>query len=197
MKSIVLVLFLAATLAGCRSQPEETPGLVMDEMFTAMKKGQVEDMKKYLTRADNEMLEAAEKIMTGIDPEGMKNIKSRVIEEFKETARDIRLNVKKEVVNGDRATVEADIINNRVPEDSADHKTTHTFKLVKENNAWKIALSEPGNEMFNSMKGNRGARQPDLKDGVTRLKEMHPDSLKIMIGKVKQALDSMEARKKE
>lgn len=197
MKNIVLVLFLAATLTGCKSQPDETPGLVMDEMFAAMKKGQVDDMKKYLTRADNEMLETAEKIITGIDPEGIKNIKSRVIEEFKETANGLQLNIKKEVVKGNRATVEADIINTRVPADSANHKTTHTFKLVKENNGWKIALSEPGNEMFNSMKGNRGARQPDLKEGVTRLQDMHPDSLKMIIGKAKQALDSMESRKKK
>ena len=66
---------------------------------------------------------------------------------------------------------------------------------MKEDNTWKIALTKPGNEMFNSMKGNMGSRKGDLKDGLEKLQKMNPDSLKMMIKKGLQALDSMQKKK--
>jgi hypothetical protein len=164
-------------------------------MFTAMKNGNIDEMKKHISKSDLSMLEAAEKIMTSVDPEGIKKIKDRMIDEFKKNAKDITYSFKNEKIDGDHATVETEIINNRPDSLTGEKTSTHTFELVKEDNAWKIALSKPGNEMFNSMKGNMGAKKEGLKDGIEKLKQMDPDSLKMLINKGLQALDSLDRKK--
>ncbi|MBK8610421.1 MAG: DUF4878 domain-containing protein [Chitinophagaceae bacterium] len=196
MKKMILAICLFTFLAGCKNEPETPPTAVLEDMFAAMKQGNLESMKNYITKQDIAMLDAAEKIMTGVDPEGMKDIKTRIVDELKENAKDIRFTLKNEKIDGDHATVDAEIINTAPTGDSVKKNMTQTFELVKENNAWKIALSKPGNAMFNSMKGNMGAKRGDLKDGLEKLQKMDPDSLKMIIGKAKQALDSMSARKK-
>ena len=194
MKKILLACCLLSAFASCK-QPATAPTAVLDNMFTAMKNGNIDEMKKHISKSDLSMLEAAEKIMTSVDPEGIKKIKDRMIEEFKKNAKDITYSFKNEKIDGDKATVETEIINNR-PDSVAGEKTsTHTFELVKEDNAWKIALSKPGNEMFNSMKGNMGAKKEGLKDGIEKLKQMDPDSLKMLINKGLQALDSLNRKK--
>lgn len=196
MKKILLALCITIFFAGCK-EPANPPTAVLDGMFTAMKNGNVDEMKKYISKSDVAMLEAAEKIMNSVDPEGMKKIKDRMIDEFKKNAKDVQYSFKNEKIDGDHATVETVIVNTR-PDSLAGEKTsTHTFELVKEDNTWKIALSKPGNEMFNSMKGNMGAKKGDLKDGIEKLKQMDPDSLKMLIGKGLQALDSLDRKKND
>ena len=116
-------------------------------------------------------------------------------EELKDKAQQIEYSLKNEKIDGDRATVEAEIVIKDTAEVSGKKITKQTFELVKEDNAWKIALTKPGNEMFNSMKGNMGKRDGDLKDGLEKLQKMDPDSLKMMIKKGLQALDSMQKKK--
>ena len=195
MKKIITALCLLLCFAACKQEPTNPPTVVMEDMFTAMKTGNIEAMKKSITKADVAMLEAAEKFMTSIDPEGIQKIKSRMTEELKEKAQQIEYSLKNEKIDGDRATVEAEIVIKDTAEVSGKKITKQTFELVKEDNAWKIALTKPGNEMFNSMKGNMGKRDGDLKDGLEKLQKMDPDSLKMMIKKGLQALDSMQKKK--
>ncbi|MGB5005961.1 MAG: hypothetical protein WBO39_03435 [Ferruginibacter sp.] len=196
MKKMITAICLAATLAACKPDPATAPTAVLDGMFTAMKNGQIDSMKNYITSQDIAMLEAAEKFMTGIDPEGMKTIRERITGEIRENAKNYEYHLKNEKINGDRATVEAEIVS-KVPDSTGTtKKTSHTFELVKENDAWKIALSKPGNEMFNSMKGNMGAQKADLKDGLEKLQKMDRDTLKMMLEKAKLALDSIDRKKK-
>ncbi|HEX2682544.1 MAG TPA: hypothetical protein VHL77_01350, partial [Ferruginibacter sp.] len=93
MKKIVLALSLATCLFSCK-EPAQPPTAVLDGMFNAMKQGDIEGMKKYISKNDLAMLDAAEKIMTSVDPEGIKKIKTRVIEGFKEKAKDISYSFK-------------------------------------------------------------------------------------------------------
>jgi hypothetical protein len=197
MKKILLMLCIITGFISCK-QPANPPTAVLDGMFTAMKSGNIEEMKKYVSKTDLAMLEAAEKIMTSVDPEGLKKIKARMIEGFKENTKDITYSFKNEKIEGDHATVETEIVNNK-PDSLGVKKTgTHTFELVKEGNAWKIALSKPGNEMFNSMKGNMGAQKGGgLNEGLEKLQKMDPDSLKMLINKGLQAMDSMDKKKKD
>ncbi len=195
MKKIITAICLLLCFAACKQEPTNPPTVVMEDMFTAMKTGNIEAMKKSITKADVAMLEAAEKFMTSIDPEGIQKIKSRMTEELKEKAQQIEYSLKNEKIDGDRATVEAEIVIKDTAEVSGKKITKQTFELVKEDNAWKIALTKPGNEMFNSMKGNMGKRDGDLKDGLEKLQKMDPDSLKMMIKKGLQALDSMQKKK--
>ena len=194
MKRILFALGLIICFAACK-ETAVPPTIVLNDMFAAMKKGDITEMKKYITKSDVALLEAAEKFMISVDPEGIKKIKDRMTEELKVNAGHIEYSLKNEKIDGDHATVEAEIITKDTAAVNGKKITTQTFELVKEDNSWKIALTKPGNEMFNSMKGNRGAQKGDLKTGIEKLKNMDPDSLKMLIRKGLQALDSMKKQK--
>ncbi len=194
MKRILFALGLIICFAACK-ETAVPPTIVLNDMFVAMKKGNITEMKKFITKSDVALLDAAEKFMTSVDPEGIKKIKDRMTEELKVNAGHIEYSLKNEKIDGDHATVEAEIITKDTAAVNGKKITTQTFELVKEDNSWKIALTKPGNEMFNSMKGNRGAQKGDLKTGIEKLKNMDPDSLKMLIRKGLQALDSMKKQK--
>ena len=110
MKRIIAACSLVLCFAACNQPPAKPPTVVMEDMFTAMKKGDINDMKKFITKSDVAMLEAAEKFMTNLDPEGIQKIKNRMTEELKENAKHIEYSLKNEKIDGDHATVEAEII---------------------------------------------------------------------------------------
>lgn len=196
MNKLILACCLLISIAGCKQEPANPPTATLDGMFTAMKNGNVDEMKKFITKSDVAMLEAAEKFITNLDPEGIQKIKSRMTAEIKEKANQIDYNLKNEKIDGDRATVEAEIIIKDTAAENGKQISKQTFELVKEDNAWKIALTKPGNEMFNSMKGNMGARKGDLKDGLDKLQKMDPDTLRMFIKKGLESLDSMQKKNK-
>lgn len=196
MNKIFALIFAAVVLFSCK-EPATPPTAVLEDMFTAMQQGDINGMKKFITRSDVAMLETAEKIMTGIDPEGIQKIKARMETELMERSKHLQYQFKNQTIDGDRATVQAEITNDDPVDQPAKKTMTQTFELVKEDNAWKIALTKPGNELFNSMKGNMGARNGDLRTGVEKLKKMDPDSLKMLINKGLQALDSLDSRKQQ
>ncbi len=189
MKKILFALCMAACLAGC-SNESATPTATIDGMLAAMKMGSIDSMKKYITRSDAAMIEAAEKILTAVNPGAVSKIKEKIITEMKTAAGGIQYKLKSQKINGDNATVEADVTH--------EGKTTaHTFELVKEDGAWKIALSKPGNDIFNSMKGNLGNEKPDLRTGLEKLEKMDKDTLKMILDKGAQALDSLDPKTKK
>jgi hypothetical protein len=194
MKKILFALGLIISFAACKDTAV-APTVVLNDMFAAMKKGDITEMKKYITKSDVALLDAAEKFMASVDPEGIKKLKDRMTEELKENAGHIEYTLKNEKIDGDHATVEAEIITKDTAAVNGKKITKQTFELVKEDNSWKIALTKPGNEMFNSMKGNRGAQKGDLKTGIEKLQQMDPDSLKMLIRKGLQSLDSMKKQK--
>lgn len=185
MKKIILLLAVATTLAACSSSDSGSPKAALDGMFTAMKGGNMEDIKKFITKADVSLLESLEKLGNSIDPEAVKKVKSRMSEEFQKKVKDVTYTLKNEKVDGDKATVEAEITENGKTE-------SHNFELVKEDGAWKIALTKSGDGMFNSMKGDMGPDREDFEKGIERLNSMDKDSLKMLMDKGIQALDSMK-----
>ncbi len=184
MKKNLFALILLAGFAACNTNTG-SPKAALDGMFTAMKNGNMDDMKKFITKSDVAMMEAAEKMMTNIDPETMAKMKAKMTEEFKDKAKTVSYSLKNEKIDGDKATVDAEVVENG-------KTTSHSFTLVKEDGAWKISLSDPGNDMFNSMKGNMGPEKPDLKNAMEKLNSIPPDSLKMMMNKGLQALDSFQ-----
>lgn len=199
-KNITGLLFyaisMATVLTSCK-QPADAPTAVLDGMFTAMQNGNIDTMKNFITKGDIAMLEAAEKFLITIDPEGIKKIKDRITSEMKDNVKQVTYNFKNEKINGDHATVETEIVQQLPDSAGGEKRTTHTFELVKEDNAWKIALTRPGNEMFNSMKGNLGNKDRGIKDGLEKLKQMDKDSLKMIISKGLQAMDSIDSKKQD
>ena len=105
-------------------------------------------------------------------------------EEFKSKVKDVKYTLKNEKVDGDKATVDAEVT-------EGEKTDTHTFNLVKEEGAWKISLINSGG-MFNSMKGNMGPDSKDIEAGLEKLKQMDPDSLKALMKKGMEAMDSMK-----
>lgn len=179
---------MAAGFAGCNTKNDQgSPTAAIDEMFTAMKNGNMEDVKKFITKKDVAFLESAEQLANSIDPEAIKKMKTRMGDEFKAKVKDVKYTLKNEKVDGDKATVDAEVT-------EEGKIKTHTFNLVKEDGAWKISLLNSGDGMFNSMKGNMGPDSKDIEQGLEKLKNMDPDSLKMFMQKGLQALDSMSEK---
>lgn len=196
MKKLLPFFILTLMLHACK-EPADPPSAVLDEMFTAMQAGNYDDMKKHISKNDVALLDAAEKFLTGVDSQGVNKIKSRIMEEMKNRSENISYSIINEKIDGNRATVEASVTINDTAISKANQSSTQKFELVKEDHAWKIAITRPGNEIFNSMKGNLGGREPNLKDGVEKLKQVDPDSLKMLIGKGIEVLDSIDKAKQK
>lgn len=185
MKKIILLLCLASGFAACNSKNDQgSPTAAIDAMFTAMKNGNMEDIKKFITKKDIAMIESAEKLMNTIDSGAIQKMKTKMGDEFKAKVKDVKYTLKNEKVDGDKATVDAEVT-------EAGKLNTHTFNLVKEEGAWKISLINSGDGMFNSMKGNMGPNGKDIEAGLEKLKQMNPDSLKMLMKKGMEAMDSM------
>jgi hypothetical protein len=192
MKKIIVLLCLAAGFAACNGKTDQaSPTAAVDAMFTAMKNGNMDDIKKFITKNDVAMIESAEKLMNSIDPEAIKKMKTKMGDEFKAKVKDVKYTLKNEKVDGDKATVDAEVT-------EEGKVNTHTFNLVKEEGAWKISLMNSGGDnMFNSMKGNMGPDSKDMEKGLEKLKQMNPDSLKMLMQKGMQALDSLSKKMEE
>ncbi|MBX2933997.1 MAG: DUF4878 domain-containing protein [Ferruginibacter sp.] len=186
MKKLILGFCLLAGIAACNTHSDMTsPTGTIDAMFTAMKNGNMDDIKKFITKKDVQFLESAEKLVTSVDPDAIAKMKSKMGDEFKTKVKDVKYTLKNEKVDGDKATVDAEVTENGKTE-------SHTFNLVKEDGAWKISLLNSGDGMFNSMKGDMGPGTQDIEKGLERLKNMNPDSLKMLMQKGMDALDSMK-----
>ncbi|HQW83526.1 MAG TPA: DUF4878 domain-containing protein [Ferruginibacter sp.] len=188
MKKVILIFCLLAGIAACNSHSDMTsPSGTMNAMFTAMKNGNMDDIKKFITKKDVQFIESAEKLMNSVDPDAIAKMKTKMGDEFKAKVKDMKYTLKNEKVEGDKATVDAEVTENGKTD-------SHTFNLVKEDGAWKISLLNSGDGMFNSMKGDMGPGSKDLEEGLEKLKNMNPDSLKMLMQKGLDALDSMKTK---
>lgn len=180
---------MLAGIAACNTHADMTsPTATIDAMFTAMKNGNMDDIKKFITKKDVQFLESAEKFMNSIDPDAITKMKAKMGEEFKAKVKDVKYTLKNEKIDGDKATVDAEIIEN-------EKKDTHTFNLVKEDGAWKMSLLNSGDGMFNSMKGDMGRGSQDLEKGLEKLKNMNPDSLKMLMEKMQKGMENLDSLK--
>lgn len=193
MKKIIVMLCLAAGFAACNGKTDQasSPTASIDAMFTAMKNGNMDDIKKFITKNDIAMIESAEKLMNSIDSGAIQKMKTKMGDEFKAKVKDVKYTLKNEKIDGDKATVDAEVT-------EEGKVNTHTFNLVKEDGDWKISLmNSGGNGMFNSMKGNMGPDNNDMQKGLEKLQKMDPDSLKMLMNKGMQALDSLSKKMEE
>lgn len=192
MKKIIFILAITTGLAACNSNDAgpstSSPTATIDGMFNAMKNGQIDDFKKFITKNDAAMIEEGMRLANSIDSNLVKKAKETMADEFKEKVKNVSYKLKNEKIDGDNATVDAEVTENGKTE-------THAFNLVKEDGAWKIALSKSGDGMFNSMKGDRGPGEPDLKEAMEKLNKMDKDTLKMLMEKASQVLDSIKAKR--
>ncbi|MEP7237171.1 MAG: DUF4878 domain-containing protein [Ferruginibacter sp.] len=190
MKKILFFFCLVTAFTACNTKNDKgAPTAAIDAMFTAMKNGNMDDIKKFITKKDVAFMESAEKLANSIDPEAIQKMKIKMGEEFKAKAANVKYTLKNEKIDGDKATVDAEV-------DEDGKLNTHTINLVKEDGDWKVSFLGSGDGMFNSMKGDMGAGHKDMEEGLEKLKKMNPDSLKALFKKgiegMNASLDSMK-----
>lgn len=192
MKKIIVLLCMAAGFAACNEKNDQgSPTAAIDAMFTAMKSGNMEDIKKFITKKDIALMESLEKMANSIDSGAILKMKTKMGDRFKDKVKDIKYTLKNEKIDGDKATVDAEVT-------GEGKVNTHTFNLVKEDGDWKISLMSPGGDgMFNSMKGNMGTDQRDMEKGIERLQKMDPDSLRMLMKKGLKVMDSLSDKMEE
>lgn len=188
MKKIVLVFSIIISLASCANKDTASPSATIDGMVTAMKNGNIEEMKKFVSKTDLAAFEFLEQRMTSAHPEGVKRMKDSIMAGFTEKVKDVKYTLKNEKINGSTATVDAEITEGGKTE-------THTINLLKEEGAWKVSMLNSQGGMFNSMKGNMGNDAGGIQEGIEKLNNMHPDSVKKLIDKGLQMMDSMNKQK--
>jgi cellobiose-specific phosphotransferase system component IIA len=147
-----------------------SPKATVDAMFAAMKTGNLDDMKKYITKSDVALLEAAEKVMVAFDPDASKKMREKMTAEFKDQVKDVTYVLKDEKITGDNATVTAEITQNGKTE-------SQNIDLLKEDGVWKVSFSK---SKFSG--GDKAKLEEELKN-------MNPDSIK---SKIKQGLEEMK-----
>ncbi|TXI69206.1 MAG: DUF4878 domain-containing protein, partial [Cyclobacteriaceae bacterium] len=178
MKRILLVIAIAAGFAACNSKDagpsSSSPSGTIESMFTAMKSGNLEDFKKFITKQDVALLEEGMKFISSIDSGFVKKAQETMAAQLKEKSKNISYKLKNEKIDGDQATVDVEVTDSTKTD-------SHTFNLVTEEGAWKIALNKSGYVMFNNMKGDLSKDEPDLQEGLEKLKNMNKDTLKLIM----------------
>lgn len=173
MKKILLFVSIVLALGACNTAGN-SPKATVDAMFNAMKNGNLDEMKKCITKSDVSMIEAGEKFLTALDPDAVKKMREKMTNEFKDKVKDVKYTLKDEKIDGDKATVTAEVVE--------DGKTqSHNFDLVKEDGAWKVSFmksgftSEDKAKMEEAMKNmNTDSLMNKMKEG---LKNVNVDSL--------------------
>jgi len=82
LKKILPALLIVTCLLSCSSPDTLAPTAAVDGMINAMKSGDFEKTKKFISRNDVAMLEAGERFMSSIDPDGIKKMKEKMAADF-------------------------------------------------------------------------------------------------------------------
>ena len=109
--------------------------------------------------------------------------------EFKDKVKDVQYTLKDEKIEGDKATVTAEVTENGKPE-------SHNFDLVKEDGAWKISFMKSGfsgadkAKMDEELKNlNADSISSKIKQGMEEMKNVNMDSMRQEMNK---ALDKLK-----
>ena len=192
MKYIFSFLTIAVLLMGCNSDLSSPKGTVT-AFIEAMKKGDIEGSKKFLSKDDLAMWATAESFakMMGKDAE----ITDAMKKEFIEKSKNVSYTVKDEKINGDKAEVNVEIKDH-------DSTTTQPFQLLKEDGSWKLSLMSTGLNMGGSH-GNMSAGNINIGDsikkamdslnsGYNKLQQMNADSINIKLKEGMQKIKEFE-----
>jgi hypothetical protein len=185
MKKILLFVAIALAFTACNTGGL-SPKATVDALFTAMKNGNYDEMKKYITKADISNIEFAEQALAKLNPDAAKQMREKAIAEFKDRATKTTYTLTNEKIDGDKASVTADINENG-------EKKSQNFDLLKEDGAWKVSFSssafskEDKAKMDEAMKNmNMDSIMGKVKEG---LKNVNVDSL---MDKAKEGMDKLK-----
>ncbi len=172
MKRILTFVCLTIVLYSCKIGSTSSPKNTVASFIAAAREGNIAELKKYITKSDAGLLDIAEGFLANADPAKAKEMKDKMAAQFKDKAKNARIEIKDEKIDGDNATVNVEFDNEGKTE-------TRPFSLVKEDGQWKISLISTG------MK-NSGSDMGDMKDMQEVMKTMSMDSLQ---GAISQGLE--------
>ena len=160
MKNLLYSLGILILMYSCKSTGTSSPTATVNSFVAASREGNIDEIKKYISREDLSLLEMGERFISNVDSNAAKEMKNKFATEFKEKVKDAKINVKKETVDGTKAIVDVEF--------TMDGKTeTRPFSLVKEDGKWKISLMSTG-------MNNSGAEKEDIE---AAMKSIDLDSL--------------------
>ncbi len=171
----ILSLLTVLVLVGCKGDMA-TPKGTVTAFIEAMKKGDIEGVKKLITKSDLSLLNTAESLAKtfGQDAAAMTE---KIKKEFIEKSKTVSYTVKDEKINGDKAEVNVEV-------KESGNTTTQPFQLLKEDGNWKISFTSTGLNMAGkdgNMNNENINIADSIKKGMEQLKNINPDSLKAMM----------------
>ena len=175
---VVLVAFSTIYISSCNSGGGD-PKVVLTGFFDAMAKKDIATARTLATSDSKAMFDLMEM--------GMKMKDNTVEDKTDEQFDKSKMEMGEAKIAGDRATVN---VKEKKSGESID------FVLKKEGGAWKVAMDmatmmSMGAEKMKE-KGMNDEQMGDMKDEMEKFKNMSPDSLKMMMDKGMQALDSLK-----
>ncbi len=180
MKKLLVVLFafLALYISSCKSGGSD-PKTVLTSFFDAMGKKDIAAARKLATADSKAMFDLMEMGMKMKD----NTMEDKTDEQFDKS----KMEMGEAKIDGDRATVN---VKEKKSGEAVD------FVLKKEGGEWKVAMDmatmmSMGAEKMKE-KNMNDEQMGDLNEKMEKFKNMSPDSLKMMMDKGMQALDSLK-----
>jgi len=174
---LVVVAFSAIYISSCNNAKSSDPKVVLTSFFDAMSKKDMASARKLATADSKGMLDMMEmgiKMAENSDPKAM--------EKFDNS----RMEMGEAKISGDQATVN---VKEKNSGESVD------FVLKKEGGDWKVAMDMATlmNIGMQKMK-EKGVSDTDMDSLRNELKNINPDSLKELMNKGMQTLDSLKKK---
>jgi Domain of unknown function (DUF4878) len=181
MKKLLVVLFAfsAFYISSCNSGGGD-PKAVLTGFFDAMAKKDIAAARKLATADSKATFDLMEM--------GMKMMDNTVDDKTKEQFDKSKMEIGEAKIDGDKATVN---VKEKKNGESVD------FVLRKEGGEWKVAMDmatmmSMGAEKMKEKEGMSDEQMGDMKEEMEKFKNMNADSLKMMMDKGMQALDSLK-----
>lgn len=181
MKKLLIAVFAisAVCMAGCNSGVGGDPKATLTAFFDAMAKKDIAAARKLATADSKSMFDLMEM--------GMKMKDNTMDDQAKEQYDKSKMEFGDAVITGDKATV-------TVKETKGGESIN--FILMKEDGSWKVAM-DMGTMMNMGMeklkeKGMNPEEMSEMNDQMEKFKNMSADSLKMMMNKGIEAMDSLK-----
>ncbi len=198
MKKIIGCLCLIALLYSCKTPGTSTPTATVNSFIAAAKDGDVDEIKKYISRQDVSLMEMGERFLAGVDSNAANEMKHKFSTDFKDKVKDAKIDVKDEKIDGTNATVNVEF--------SHEGKTeSRPFSLVKEDGKWKISLMSTGmnssgenkEDIEEAMQSiNLDSLPASVQKEIGKLNQMDKDSLNKLMQEGMKELEKLKAEQK-
>ncbi|MDO9375119.1 MAG: DUF4878 domain-containing protein [Bacteroidota bacterium] len=199
MRKLFAILLVSTLLYSCRSAQSGTPTAAVNSFIEAARTGDFEEIKKHISQQDISLMEMGQRFLSNVDSNAANEMKNKFSNEFKEKVKDVRIDVKKETVDGNKATVDVQFTH----EGKTD---TKPFSLVKEDGQWKISLMSTGMDLSGTNKAeveeamksiNIDSLQNAVKEEMGEMSKLDKDSLNKVINEGMKELEKLKQEQKE